>query len=482
MTTDAIVVGSVPNGLAAAIALAREGLAVPVHEANDTIGGGCRSAELTLPGFLHDTCAAVHPRAAASPFFRELALDVEWVQPAIPLAHPLDDGTAVLLERSVEETARGLGPDGGAWKRTVGATAHDWDRLAPLLNGPFAHLPRHPIAEARFGPMALLPATVPARLAFRGTRARAIFAGCAAHSFLPLGTPMSSAFALVMGATAHAVGWPVARGGSQRIADALAATLRSLGGEIVTGSRVASFADLDDARAYVFDTSPRGLERIAGERLPDGYRRALRRYRYGPGVIKVDYALDGPVPWRAAECAGAGTVHLGGTLEEIAMSEAAVARGEHPNRPFVLVAQPSACDPTRAPAGRHVLWAYCHVPNGSTVDLTARIEAQLERFAPGFGERVLARSVMDSAEVERQNANYVGGDISCGWHGGLQLLARPVARAVPYATPNPSIYLCSAATPPGAGVHGMCGYHAARAALARVFRARSTSLAMQRRS
>ena len=441
-----------------------------MHEANDTIGGGCRTAELTLPGFRHDTCAAVHPLGAASPFFRSLDLDVAWVHPDAPLAHPLDDGPAVIVERSAEETARQFGTDGAAWRRTVGAVARDWDALLPLLTGPALHLPRHPLAEARFGALALLPTATVARTAFHGERARAVFAGCAAHSFLPLTAPLTSAFGLTLAASAHAVGWPMARGGSGVLVDALAAKLRSFGGEIRTGTRVDSLAGIGGTRALLFDTSPRALEAITGDRLPGRYRGALRRFRPGPGVFKIDYALDGPVPWRDPEVARAGTVHVGGSFEDILRSEAAVAAGRHADRPFVLVAQPSAFDPSRAPAGRHVLWAYCHVPNGSREDMTARIESQLERFAPGFRDRVLARHVMDTAEVERRNANYVGGDISCGAHSGLQLFARPMVRIDPYATPDPAIYLCSAATPPGGGVHGMCGFHAARSALARSFR------------
>ena len=468
--TDAIIVGSGPNGLAAAITLAQHGLGVQVHEANDTIGGGCRTAELTLPGFRHDTCSAVHPLGAASPFFRGLDLGVDWIHPDAPIAHPLDDGPAILVERSVHDTAAQLGADGAAWRRIVGAAAGDWDALLPLLTGPAFHVPRHPIAEARFGALALLPAATLARTFFRGERARAVFAGCAAHSFLPLTAPLTAAFGLSLAASAHAVGWPMPRGGSGVLASALAAKLRSLGGEIITGSRVEALDAIPGARAYLFDTSPRALERIAGDRLPDRYRRALRRYRYGPGIFKIDYALDGPVPWRDPAVARAGTVHVGGSFDQIREAEGEIAAGRHAERPFVLVAQPSAFDPTRAPAGRHILWAYCHVPNGSRVDMTVRIEAQLERFAPGFRDRVLARHVMDTGEVERRNANYVGGDISCGAHSGLQFLARPVLRIDPYATPDRSIYLCSAATPPGGGVHGMCGFHAARSALARSFR------------
>jgi phytoene dehydrogenase-like protein len=470
LTKSAVVVGSGPNGLAAAIEIARHGIPVTVLEGQDTIGGGSRSAELTLPGFVHDICSAIHPLCAASPFFTSLPLadhGVEWIHPAAPLAHPLDDGTAVVIDRSIGRTAAALGADGGAWSGTIGAVARDLPKLRSAITGPFLTFPRHPLALARFGLMALWPARLFARRAFRTERARAVFAGLAAHSFLSLDAPLSTTFALMLGATAHAVGWPMPRGGSQRVVEALAAILRGHGGEIVTGRRVGAMTDVPRADATLFDVTPRQLEAIAGDRLPDGYRRALRRYRYGPGVFKVDYALDGPVPWRAPECELAGTVHLGGTLDEIADAEREVARGRHPERPFVLVAQQSLFDASRAPEGKHTLWAYCHVPNGSTEDMTSRIEWQLERFAPGFRDRVLARHVMDTRWVEAHNETYVGGDISAGSHGGLQLFARPVLSADPYATPDRSIYLCSAATPPGGGVHGMCGYHAARSALRR---------------
>lgn len=468
---DAVVVGAGPNGLAAAIELARNGRSVVVYETADTVGGGTRSAELTLPGFVHDVCSAIHPLAAASPFFRQLPLGsygLEWIHPSAPLAHPLDDGTAVVVERSVDATADGLGDDAGAYRRLMGPIVRDWDKIQAATTRPIARIPRHPIALARFGLLALLPARLVARRAFRGERARAVFAGLAAHSFLPLDAPLSTTFALMLGATAHAVGWPLPRGGSQRIADALASHLRSLGGEIRTGERVLAIDELPNARAYVFDVTPRQLDRIAGERFPGGYRQALLGYRHGPGVFKVDYALDGPVPWRARECLRAGTVHVGGTLDEIAAGEEAVGRGEHPERPFVLVAQQSLFDATRAPAGKHTLWAYCHVPNGSTVDMTARIEAQIERFAPGFRERIIARHLMDTRWLESHNESYVGGDISGGSHQRLQLLARPTIRWDPYSTPARDVYICSAATPPGGGVHGMCGYNAARSALRRV--------------
>jgi phytoene dehydrogenase-like protein len=466
---EAAVVGSGPNGLAAAVALARAGITVRVHEAQATIGGGTRSAGLTLPGFVHDVCSAIHPMAAASPFFAELGLSrhgLEWIHPDIAVAHPLDDGTAVALVRSLAETAAGLGADGQLYRRMVAPLAARFQQLIGDVLGPIVRVPRHPLLMARFGRRALLPA---ASLGFRGERARALVAGLAAHSFLPLDAPFTASFALIFAAATHASGWPMARGGSQRIADALAGSLRALGGEISVGDRIDSLDRFVAERAILFDTSPATLERLAATRLPERYRRALRRYRRGPGVFKLDYALSGPVPWRAPECRRAGTVHLGGTFAEIAASEAAVNRGEHPERPFVLVAQQSLFDETRAPPGKHTLWAYCHVPNGSTLDMTARIEAQLERFAPGFADAVLARAVTGPAEIEAYNANCTGGDISGGAYDGLQFFARPVLGLDPYATPAPNLYLCSSSTPPGAGVHGMCGLHAARSALRRSF-------------
>jgi phytoene dehydrogenase-like protein len=469
---DAVVVGSGPNGLSAAIELARNGHSVAVYEANDTIGGGCRSAELTLPGFVHDLCSAFHPLGAASPFFRELDLSregLEWIEPPAALAHPLDDGTAVVLERSIEATAANLGPDAGAYRRLVAPLVPEWDDLAADALGPLIRIPRHPFVMARFGLPALLPARVLARVAFSGVRARALFAGLAAHAVLPLDAPLTASFGLMFAVVTHVANWPLPRGGSQRIADALAARLRSLGGTIETGHRVKSLDELGAARAYLCDVTPRQLDAMAGPRLSESYRAKLRAFRYGPGVFKLDYAVDGPIPWRAKECLRAGTVHLGGTLDEIAESEAQIAAGKPAERPFILVGQQSLFDSSRAPAGKHTVWAYCHIPNGSTFDMTERIEAQIERFAPGFRERVLARSVMGPAEVHRHNENNIGGDIGGGANTLFQFMTRPFPKLDPYATSARDIYLCSSSTPPGGGVHGMCGYQGARSALRRAF-------------
>lgn len=466
---DAIVVGAGPNGLAAGIELARAGREVLVVEAEPRIGGACRSLALTLPGFIHDVGAAILPLAYASPFFHTLRLTdhgVCWVYPPAAVAHPLDDGDAIVLWPDVARTAVELGPDAASYRRLVGPLVARWDALTPELLGPL-RLPRHPLALARFALPGLLPATALARGLFRGERARALFAGLAAHSFLPLEHSPSAAFGLVLAVLGHVTGWPFPEGGAQRLADALAAGLTALGGRIVTGRRVASMTALPAARAVLFDVTPRQLAALARDRLPAGYLARLHRYRYGPGVFKVDYALAAPIPWRAGACAQAGTVHLGGTLEEIAASERAVWEGKAPERPFVLLAQHTLFDPTRAPAGRHTAWAYCHVPNGCREDMTARLEAQIERFAPGFRERVLARHAMGPLELERLDANLIGGDINGGVQDLRQLYARPTPRTVPYATPTPNIYICSSSTPPGGGVHGMCGYHAARVALRR---------------
>lgn len=468
---DAVVIGSGPNGLAAAITLAEAGRSVRVLEANETVGGGCRSAELTLPGFVHDTCSAIHPLAKASPFFRSVPMasyGLDWIEPPIAMAHPFDDGTAAVLSRSLDETATSLGEDGPAWVDTFGPLIRDFDLLIDPLLGPL-RLPRHPIALARFGLPALRSGSRFARSRFSGERGRALFAGLAAHSIMDLGKPATAAFGLVLGLIGHVVGWPIPRGGSQRIVDALVEHLRSLGGEIETGTRVTSLDIAEGAGAVLFDLTPRQFLDIAGDDVPSQYRRQLGRYRHGSGVFKIDWALDGPVPWSAAECAQAGTVHLGGTLEEIVRSEHDVAMGRHPDRPFVLVAQQSLFDPTRAPDGKHTLWTYCHVPNGSTEDMTERITAQIERFAPGFRDRVIGKSVMTPTEIEASNANYVGGDINGGIQDIRQLYTRPAPRLDPYATPNPRLYFCSSSTPPGGGVHGMGGYHGARSALRRAW-------------
>ena len=463
---DVVVIGSGPNGLAAAIVAARRGLSTVVLEANDTIGGGLRSAELTLPGFVHDVCSSVHPMAVASPFFRELSLGqygLEWITPTAAAAHPLDGGDAVMLYNDVARTAASLGGDERRYRRTLGAIASAWPRLERDILGPIG-FPEHPFTFARFGLPALLPAQVYARLSFSTGRARAFFAGCAAHSVIPLSAPGSTAIGLALAAAAHARGWPVARGGSQSIADALAAALRAHGGEIVTGINVERYEQLPAAGITLFDTSPRAMAKVMGDRFPRRFTASLERYRYGPGAFKVDWALSAPIPWQARECQEAATVHVGGTLDEIAAAEAAPWRGECAERPFVLVTQPSVVDRSRAPAGRHTAWGYCHVPNKSTFDMTGRIEAQIERFAPGFRDTILARSVRSPATIERENANLVGGDVGGGSNELSNLVFRPTWRR--YATPRRGVYLCSAASPPGGGVHGMCGYHAAVTALA----------------
>jgi len=464
---DAIVIGSGPNGLAAAITLARAGCPVLVREAAESIGGSTRSAELTLPGFIHDICAAVHALALASPFLSTLPLSehgLELIQPPAPFAHPFDDGTAVLLERSVEATGATLGRDAAAYRTLFEPLVENSRQLMDGLLSPLRY-PRHPLALARFGFSGARSARGLAERRFRGERARALFAGVAAHAMLPLEYLATGAFGLVLTIAGHAVGWPIARGGSQKLADALASYLRALGGEIVTGAGVESIDELPPARAILCDVTPRQLLRLAGHRLPGSYRRRLSRYRYGPGVFKIDWALDGPVPWRAAQCARAGTIHLGGTLDEIAVSERAAWEERHAEKPYVLVVQPSLFDTTRAPAGKHTAWGYCHVPNGSTFDMTERIENQMERFAPGFRDRVLARSVKGPALMERHNPNLIGGDINGGAQDLRQLFTRPMLRFNPYATPVKGLYICSSSTPPGGGVHGMCGYFAARAAL-----------------
>ena len=469
---DAIVVGAGPNGLAAAVTLLRAGRSVRIYEAAPTIGGGTRTQELTLPGFRHDVCSTILPLTSASPFFRSVDLarhGVDLVHPDAPLAHALTPDRAVVLERSFAATAAWLDvgrttDDGTAWRRLFGPLARDAERLTQELLGPVFHLPRHPLALARFGLPALRSGVGLARSRFDGPAARALLGGLTAHSMLSIERPLSASFGLVLGLYAHAVGWPFIRGGSAVVSDALAAEVRALGGEIVTDHPVEDIQALPVARAVIFDTSPTDVAAIAGRRMPDRLRRAYERFRYGPGVFKLDWALDGPIPWRAEGLARAATVHVGGTLEDVARAEGEVAAGRHPDEPFILTAQYHPWDPTRAPEGRTTAWAYCHVPNGSTVDMTERIETRIERFAPGFRDRILARSTLDPAAMEAHDRNYVGGDIHAGIADFRQLLFRPVLTLDPYRA-GPGLFLASSSAPPGGGVHGMGGYHAARSAL-----------------
>ncbi len=463
---DAIVVGSGPNGLAAAVALAQRGCSVLMLEARATIGGGCRSAELTLPGFTHDICSAIHPLGLGSPFFRTLPLEkfgLEWIQPDAPLAHPFDDGTALTLERSVTDTATQLGADAQGYLDLMGPLVPDWDQVCQILLEPW-RLPLHPVGLATFGLKAILSARTLTETAFRGSRARALFSGLAAHSILPLEWSPSGAFGLALGISGHAVGWPLPRGGSQKIADALAAYFLTLGGKIETGVEVASLSELPSSRVTLCDISPRQFLRLGGDRLPEGYRRQLTQFQYGPAAFKIDWALDGPIPWRASGCLRSATVHLGATRAEIMASERAVWNNGLSETPYCLIAQQSLFDSIRAPEGKHTAWGYCHVPHGWAGDATDAIESQIERFAPGFRDLILAKHIYTPAAFEAHNPNYIGGDIGGGAMTWPQLFTRPTVQPIPWATPIPGLYLCSASTPPGAGVHGMCGYYAAMAA------------------
>ncbi len=465
---DAVVVGAGPNGLVAACVLAAAGRSVLVVEAGPTVGGGCRSAELTVPGAVHDVCAAVFALAAASPALAEIGLErlgVEWVHPDAPLAHPLDGGRAAVLHRDLGATVAGLGADGAAWRRLMEPGVRAWDHLLDDVLGPMVSVPRHPVDLARFGRRAVAPATRTVRR-FANDEAAALFAGCAAHAFLPLSAPFTSAFGLLLALAGHTVGWPVARGGAQTVPDALARRLTELGGEIRVGTRVTRLGDLPPHRVALFDTDPGQLATIAGDALPARYRRALTRFRHGPAAYKLDLALDGPIPWAADECHAAGTVHLGGTAAEIAAAEADISAGRMPERPFVLVVQPSRFDASRAPEGVHTVWTYAHVPHGYDGDASAAIERQLERFAPGVRDRIIGRHEMRPHDFAAYNPNDVGGDIAGGAHDGMQLLFRPTRSLRAYATPNPAIWLCSASTPPGGGVHGMSGANAAARVLA----------------
>lgn len=464
---DAVVVGAGPNGLAAAVRLARDGLGVLVVEARDRPGGGATTEELTLPGYLHDVCSSVHPLGAGSPFFRDLPLErygLEWVHPTTPLAHPLGGDDAAALERDIHATAESLGEDGRRWVEVFGPLVERADALLEDVLSPLG-IPSHPLLLGRFGLRAVRSATGLARSLFRGERARALFAGSAAHSLAPLDRSPTASFGLVLSIAGHAYGWPFARGGSQAITGALVAYLESLGGRVECSRPVRSLDELPDTPITLLDLTPREVLRVAGDRLPGRYRRALERYRYGPGVFKVDWALAEPIPWRSEVCRRAGTLHLGGTLAEIERAERAPWEGRHPDRPFVLLAQPSVHDRSRAPGGGQTAWAYCHVPNGSDRDMTRAIEDEVERYAPGFRDVILARATMTAREVEMHDPNFVGGDIAGGAMTLRQLFLRPVARPSPYRTPLKGVYLCSCATPPGGAVHGMCGFHAAETAL-----------------
>ena len=471
---DAVVVGAGPNGLMAAVVLARAGRRVTVFEAADAPGGGTRSAELIQPGSVHDICSAIHPLALASPAFRALELDglleqhgLEWVHPVVPVAHPLDGGGAAILHRSVSATASGLGTDGGRYERLVGPFVDAGFELTDGLLSPLRIPPAHPIHLARFGAQGIRSARGLASRRFESDEARALFAGLAAHSILSLRSPSTAAYGLILGVLGHVVGWPMARGGSQRIANALVGIIEDAGGSVECDHRIGSLSELPSSSAVVLDLTPRQVLAVLGDRAPRRFARSLRRFRHGPGVVKVDWVLDGPIPWANRQCADAGTVHLGGTLDEIVAAEDEVMRGRTPQRPYVLLAQQTLFDPSRSPAGTHTAWGYCHVPNGSPVDMTDRIEAQVERFAPGFRDRIVGRHVMTTSAMEQHNENYVGGDINGGAGDIRQFVARPTFGLHPWRTPVDGVWMCSASTPPGGGVHGMGGWHAAQDVLDR---------------
>lgn len=468
--TDAVVVGAGPNGLAAAVALAREGMRVTVHEGADRIGGGTRTEELTLPDFLHDVCSAVHPMGAGSPFFRQLPLEehgLEWIHPPVLMAHPFDDGTAAVLMRSTEDTADSLGTDGAAYRRLIEPFVRHWQPLMDEALAPPLHIPKRPWLLARLGLFGLRSATGLSGRVFTGERARAWFTGLAGHTLLPMDRRPGAGFGLLLAVAGHGVGWPLSRGGSRSITDALASLLHDHGGRVITGSPVRTVDALPQGQPILLDLTARQVLEVAGHRFPRRYHRHLARFRYGPGAFKVDWALSEPIPWTAGECRQAGTLHLGGSAGEIARSAEAAWHGQHDDEPFVLMAQPSLFDPSRAPAGKHTAWGYCHVPHGSTRDMTEAVERQVERFAPGFRDTILARSVMNTRQLEAHNPNLVGGDFAGGLQDVKQFLFRPAPRLDPYSTPGTGIYICSASTPPGGAVHGMCGYHAARSVLKR---------------
>jgi phytoene dehydrogenase-like protein len=471
---DAIVVGSGPNGLAAAITIQQAGLSVLLVEAKETIGGGMRSAELTLPHFVHDVCSAIHPLAVCSPFLKALPLEkhrLEFIDPPIAAAHPFDDGSAAVLYKSIEQTAKALGEDEGLYRKLIEPVVNDWPRIIADVLGPL-HFPKHPFDMVGFGLKALRSAKHVSKT-FRSKKARGLWAGMSAHAIQPLSNAATAATGLVLMSAAHVKGWPMAKGGSQSIADALASYFHSIGGTIETDFYVDSLSKLPSAHAVLFDVTPKQLLKIAGYEFSSIYKWQLNRYRYGMGVFKIDWALDGPIPFKASECREAGTIHLGNTFEEIATTEQLTSEGKHPEKPFVLLVQQSLFDASRAPRGKHTAWAYCHVPNDSEVNMTGQIEKQVERFAPGFKDRIIGRHVMNTAQLEEYNANYIGGDIVGGIMDLGQLFTRPALRLSPYKTSAKGIYICSSSTPPGGGVHGMCGYHAAKKALKDVFKKRA---------